>query len=123
MKNWPPLSDFEATVGRLATAEDTRANRAAFLLTSDGVRIGTPISIRLPSYAWFADSTSGEKKRCILLQAEEADGRRYFGGWLIDAGKQIVGMESDFEVVSTEEPIQSPSQRGQPSVDDRSART
>lgn len=106
MKSWPPLSDFEATVGRLATAEDTRANRAAFLLTADGARIGAPIDMPLPSYAWFIDRESGGRKRCVLLQAEEADGRRYFGGWLIDDETQIVGMDSDFAFVSEEEAIQ-----------------
>jgi len=33
MKDWPDLEEFEATVGRLATEEDTRAN------TSKGVDI------------------------------------------------------------------------------------
>jgi hypothetical protein len=106
MKKWPSLSDFEATVGRLATAEDTRANRASFLLTADGVRIGTPVAMPLPSYAWFIDRESGERKRCVVFQAEEADGRRYLGGWLIDDETQIVGMESDFDILSAEEAIQ-----------------
>jgi hypothetical protein len=58
--NWPDLSSFEATVGRLATAEDTRANRASFLLKVDGVRIGTPIEMRLPCFALYRDGEPTE---------------------------------------------------------------
>jgi hypothetical protein len=100
MNDWPPLSDFPATVGRLATADDTRANRAAFLLQSNGVRIGTPIEMPIPCYAWFVDRGSGSRQRCVLFQAEEADGKRYFGGWLIDEKRQIVGIDTDFEIVT-----------------------
>jgi len=100
MKDWPPLSDYSATVGRLATAEDTRANRAAFLLESNGVRIGKPIDIPLPCYAWHVDHDSDTRQRCIIFQAEEADSKRYFGGWLIDDKNQIVGFDTDFEIVT-----------------------
>jgi hypothetical protein len=100
MNDWPPLSDFSATVGRLANAEDTRANRAAFLLESNGVRIGAPIDIPLPCYAWLVDHETGARQRCVIFQAEEADGKRYFGGWLIDEKRQIVGFDSDFELVA-----------------------
>lgn len=97
--NWPDLSSFEATVGRLATAEDTRANRAAFLLQVDGERIGQPIDMPLPCFAWYRDEEHGISKRAVILQAEEADGRRYFGGWLIDDANQIVGFDSDFDIL------------------------
>ena len=102
MSDWPPLSNFSATVGRLATAEDTRANRAAFLLQSNGERIGSPVDLPLPCYAWHVDRDSGARQRCVLLQAEEADGKRYFGGWLLDEERQIVGFDSDFELVPNE---------------------
>jgi hypothetical protein len=104
--NWPDLSSFEATVGRLATAEDTRANRASFLLEADGVRIGTPIPMSLPCFALYRDEEDEEAKRAVVIQAEEADGRRYFGGWLIDDETQVVGFEDDFELL-TEERIRS----------------
>jgi hypothetical protein len=104
--NWPVLSSFEATVDRLATAEDTRANRASFLLEADGVRIGTPIAIPLPCFALYRDEESEDAKRAVVFQAEEADGRRYFGGWLIDDETQIVGFEDDFKLL-TEEQIRS----------------
>ena len=97
---WPPLSDFSATIGRLATAEDTRANRAAFLLEADGQRIGKPIDMLLPCYAWFNDHETGNRQRCILLQAETADEKTYFGGWLPDEERQIVGFDTDFEIVT-----------------------
>jgi hypothetical protein len=100
MNDWPPLSEFSATAGRLATAEDTRANRAAFLLQSNGVRIGLPVDMPLPCYAWHVDHDSGTRQRCVLLQAEEADGKKYFGGWLLDEERQIVGFDSDFELVA-----------------------
>jgi hypothetical protein len=98
--DWPRLSDFSATVGRLATAEDIRAKRAAFLLESEGVRIGKPIELQLPCYAWMVDDETGERKRCIVLQAEEADGTRYMGAWLIDEDSLTVGVESDFEILN-----------------------
>ena len=100
MEDWPPLSEFPATVGRLATAEDTRTNRAAFLLQSNGVRIGTPIDMPLPCYAWHVDHESGARDRCILFQAEEADGKRYFGGWSLEEKRQVVGFDTDFEIIS-----------------------
>ncbi|MEK7951175.1 hypothetical protein [Luteolibacter soli] len=101
LTGWPRLSDFSATVGRLATAEDIRAKRAAFLLESEGVRIGEPIDLKLPCYAWMVDDETGDRERCIVLQAEEADGIRYFGVWLIDQKKPSVGLESDFEIVES----------------------
>jgi hypothetical protein len=100
MNDWPPLSEFSATVGRLATEEDTRANRAAFLLQSNGTRIGAPIDMLLPCYAWFVDHESGARQRCVLLQAEEADGKRYYGGILLNEKRQIVGFDTDFEIVA-----------------------
>ena len=107
---WPDLSSFEATVGRLATAEDTRENRASFLLEADGVRIGRPIHMPLPCFARYNDDESGTTKRCVIFQAEETDGRRYFGGWLIDDETQILGFDSDFEIL-TQEQIESESGR------------
>jgi len=104
--NWPDLSSFEATVGRLATSEDTRANRASFLLEVDGVRIGTPIDMELPCFALYRDEDANEAKRAVVFQAEEADGLRYFGGWLIDDATQIVGFEADFDLL-TQDQIQS----------------
>lgn len=98
--NWPDLASFEATVGRLATAEDTRANRASFLLEADGARIGTPIEMQLPCFALYRDGDTDVAKRAVVFQAEEADGCRYYGGWLIDDETQIVGFEKDFELLS-----------------------
>lgn len=98
--DWPSLTNFTATAGRLATADDTRENRAVFLLQSNGERIGTPIDMPLPCYAWYLDEETGVRQRCVILQAEEADQKRYFGGWLVDEKKQIMGFESDFEVLT-----------------------
>ena len=97
--DWPDLSSFEATVGRLATAEDTRANRASFLLEVDGQRIGEPIDMPLPCFAWYREKQAGTSKRAVVFQAEQANGMRYFGGWLIDDEVQIVGCETDFEIL------------------------
>jgi len=97
--DWPPLSDFPATVGRLATPEDTRANRASFILQSEGQRIGSPLEMPLPRHAWFVDRDTGNRQRCVILQAEEADQKVYFGGWLIDEKRQIVGFDTDFEIL------------------------
>ncbi|WP_309396912.1 hypothetical protein [Cerasicoccus maritimus] len=100
---WPDINSFEATVGRLATAEDTRANRASFILEADGKRIGQPIDMVLPCFAWYHCDEDKEKKRVVIFQAEEADGKRYFGGWLIDDEEQIVGLESDFKILENNE--------------------
>jgi hypothetical protein len=100
---WPELSSFEATVGRLATADDTRANRASFLLEVDGIRIGKPIDMQLPCFALYRDEEANESKRAVVFQAEEADGLRYFGGWLIDDETQIVGFEEDFDLLDQEQ--------------------
>ena len=112
--NWPDLSSFEATVGRLATAEDTRANRASFLLEVDGVRIGTPIDMHLPCFALYRDEDANESKRAVVFQAEEADGIRYFGGWLIDDETQIVGFEDDFHLLNREQIQSEQGAAGQP---------
>jgi hypothetical protein len=100
--DWPPLSDFEATSGRLATEDDTRANRAVFLLQSSGVRVGTPMNLSLPCYAWLTEKDSGERKRCIIIQAEVLDGKEYFGAWLVDDKKQAIGTSAEFEVIRNE---------------------
>ncbi len=98
--NWPDITQFEATVGRLATKEDTNKNRASFLLQSkDGQRIGKPIEMELPCFALFHDEDCDEPKRTVIFQAEEADGIKYFGGWLIDDETQIVGYDTDFEII------------------------
>jgi hypothetical protein len=96
---WPEISEFTATSGRLATDDDIRANRASFILQSDGVRIGRPIDIPLPCFAWYQDKDCDQPKKAVVFQAEEADGKRYFGGWLLDDRTQIVGMEIDFTLL------------------------
>ena len=96
--DWPPLSNFTATVGRLATAEDTRAGRAVFLLNADGIRIGLPIDMPLPCFAWYVDRETGERRKCVVIQAEEADQKRYFGGQFIDEDNQVVGFDTDFDL-------------------------
>jgi hypothetical protein len=103
---WPPLTDFEGTSGRLATKEDTHANRAAFLLQDEGGnRIGEPFDMPLPQFAYYVDHESGTRERCVLFQAEVADGKVYFGGWLIDQDNQVVGFASDFELLGTSPPV------------------
>ena len=99
--SWPPLTDFPASVGRLAIDDDIRAGRATFLLQSEGERIGNPIPMELPVYAWFVDADSGERKRCVIIQAEQADDIRYYGARLIDTDEPLVGFESDFEILKS----------------------
>lgn len=103
--DWPRLSDFSATSGRLATKEDTNANRASFLLQDEaGNRIGSPVEMVLPQFACYVDHESGSRERCVVFQAEAANGKVYFGGWLIDQETQIVGFASDFELLGTNNP-------------------
>lgn len=101
--DWPSISEYAATVGRLATAEDIHEGRAAFLLHSDGVRIGHPIEMTLPAFAWYVDRETDERQQCVLLQAEEADGKRYFGAELLEEDNLVVGFDTDFELVENVE--------------------
>lgn len=55
----------------------------------------------LPQFAYHVDHESGYRERCVLFQAEAADGKVYFGGWLIDQENQVVGFASDFELLGT----------------------
>lgn len=104
--DWHRLTDFSATSGRLATKEDTNANRASFLLQDEaGNRIGTPVDIMLPQFAYYVDHESGSRERCVLFQAEAADGKVYFGGWLIDQQNQVVGFPSEFELLGINVPL------------------
>ena len=59
--------------------------------------------MKLPTFALYRDEDAGVPKRVVVLQAEEAEGRRYFGGWLIDDKTQILGFEEDFELLSEEQ--------------------
>jgi hypothetical protein len=104
--DWPRLTNFSSTSGRLATKEDTNANRASFLLQDEaGNRIGSPVEMILPQFAYQVDHESGSRERCVLFQAEAADGKVYFGGWLIDQNIQVVGFASDFELLGTSPPV------------------
>ena len=98
---WPPLSDYQATAGRLATEQDINACQAAFLLHSKGgARIGQPVTIELPVFAWFIDHDTQQRNRCVLLQAEHADGITYYGGWMIDEKRLIAGFPTDFAIIT-----------------------
>jgi hypothetical protein len=69
-------------------------------LEVDGIRIGTPIDMQLPCFALYRDEEAEVPRRVVVFQAEEANGCRYFGGWLIDEETQILGFEEDFELLS-----------------------
>jgi len=61
--------------------------------------ISKPLPIKIPQYAYLRDS----KQRGILVQAEEAEGKKLFGVRSLD-GAEIVTLESDVELLGINKP-------------------
>ena len=79
---WPSLPSDGYIRGRPATEADIEAGRAVFV-AADGDRvIGRPLPITIPQYAYFLDE--GKRVPAIVVQAEEARGRKLLGARLFD---------------------------------------
>jgi hypothetical protein len=102
--NWPSLPTDGYIRGRPATKADVEAGRAVFV-AADGDRvIGRPLPITIPEYAYFLNE--GKRVPAIVLQAEEARGRKLLGARLL-TGDQVAGFISDFELLGTRAPSKS----------------
>ena len=51
------------------------------------------------------DQDTGNRQPCVLLQADEADGKRYFGGWLFEEQRQIIGLDTDFVLIREDDAL------------------
>jgi len=105
--SWPSLSEFKATSGRAATAADVAAGAAVFVMQDGGTPIGQPIDIVLPQYAFHLDADTGKKERCIVIQAEEARGRRLIGAYALPDRQLLAGFYNEFQLLGTTSPSSS----------------
>jgi hypothetical protein len=102
--DWPDLSKYQATVGRAATTNDVKEGRAVFVLASQGLPIGNPIKISLPQYALHHDEETKKKAPCIVIQAEEANGQKLIGCYLIPSNELLAGFLNEFELLGQTKP-------------------
>jgi hypothetical protein len=102
---WPPLPREGFIVGRAATKADVEAGNAVFV-AADGDRvIGNPIALDIPQYAYFNDR--GVRVPAIVLQAEEARGKKLLGARLVN-GQFVAGLITDFTLLGKERPNSAP---------------
>ena len=93
---WPPLLKQGFMVGHSATQADVTAGNAAFVAAIGGVTIGKPLAIAIPQYAYYKNGN--EKLPVIVIQAEEAQGKKLIGARLV-TGQDVVGFITDFELL------------------------
>jgi len=72
-----------------------------------GTPIGQPIDIVLPQYAFHLDADTGKKERCIVIQAEEARGRRLIGAYALPDRQLLAGFYNEFQLLGTTSPSSS----------------
>ena len=105
---WPPLPVKGFIRGRAATKADTDTGNAVFATSASAGDAGltsTPLDLVIPQYAYFNDGP--KKVPVIVVQAEEAKGRKLIGARFFD-GKPVVGFITDFELLGTTPPKQRP---------------
>ena len=102
---WPALNQFSATPGRAATAKDVEKGSAVFVLTNSGKPIGKPINIVLPQYAFHRDEETGKKTPCVVIQAEQANGQKLIGAYLLPEKALFAGLYDEFELLGTKPPV------------------
>ena len=100
---WPALAGIPFIEGRAATEEDVDNRSAVFVLKADDLYIGTPIDIELPQYALYHNE-KGEAEQVIVIQAEEAQGKKVLGAVQVKTGQYLVGLFHDFELLGTDGP-------------------
>ncbi|OHC90991.1 MAG: hypothetical protein A3J87_04915 [Sideroxydans sp. RIFOXYB12_FULL_59_6] len=101
---WPQLETVKFVTGRSAVEEDVSEGRAVFVLKSGEKPIGHSIEMVIPQYAFHVDAETKEKTPCVLIQAEEADGRKYGGCRSVLDGSYLVGFISEFDLLGTKLP-------------------
>jgi len=102
--NWPDLADFQVVIGRPATEADVNAGKAVFVIRHGGVLAGRPLPIKLPQYAYHIDGETKKRTPCILIQAEEAAGRRLGGCRTLPDDSLLAGFIEEFQLIGTVKP-------------------
>jgi len=95
---WGPINIKEwrktpVVSGRLATEEDVKTGTAVFYLQNAQELGAKPIHLEIPMPAILEDKDDGIKVPVILVQAEEADGKKYVGYRLIAGGNGMCSLD------------------------------
>lgn len=98
---WPALPTSGFITGRAATKADVAAGNAGFALADGSVQMSSPLPIDIPQYAYFNDA--GMQVPVILIQAEEARGKKFAAGLAAD-GSTVAGFLSDFVLLGRRPP-------------------
>ena len=93
---WPALPSQGFIRGRPATRADVAAGNALFVAAIGEKVIGRALEMQIPQYAYYNDG--GRKVRVVVVQAEEAEGKKIVGARAVD-GTPIVGFVADFELL------------------------
>jgi hypothetical protein len=101
---WPSLAGYPFISGRAATTNDLAANRAVFVMQSDGQAIGHPLDIKIPQYAFYIDGQTHKRTPCIIIQAEEGRGQQIIGSRMLPDGNALAGLYQDFEFLGETRP-------------------
>lgn len=101
---WPPLPKTGFISGRVATTSDIAAKNAVFVAEEGGVPIGKPLGITIPQYAVYLDQETGKKVPVLVIQAEEARGKKLIGARSILDGAELVALLWEFELLGTNVP-------------------
>ncbi len=117
---WPPLPSIGFISGRVATQEDIDQDIAVFgfpkKLAAEQVSKLTgvedaqavecagsePLDILIPQYAIL--NLDGQRRPCIIVQGEEADGSKIVACTLIEDNTVTIGLLEDFELLGQEPP-------------------
>jgi hypothetical protein len=103
MITWPSLSEYRGVSGRPAKADDVASGSAIFVLQDSGTPIGRSIDIVVPQYGFHIDE-DGVKRQCIVIQAEEARGKRLIGAYRLPEREMFAGFYDEFELLGTSPP-------------------
>jgi hypothetical protein len=76
---------------RTATEDDVMKGTATFYLS--GTVDHKTIDIDLPSLALLTDNETGDKIEVVVIQAEQADGRRLIGYRPLDGGNGVCELD------------------------------
>jgi len=102
--SWPDLSMIKYMSQRSATEADINDGAAVFLLQSEGVNIGAPMSLDIPQYAIHTDGETGEISNVVVIQAEEANGQQVTGAFVVGSNKFMAGLVNEFKLLGKSKP-------------------
>lgn len=96
---WPDLSTIKYVSQRPATEADINEGAAVFILQSEGINIGNPMSMDIPQYAIHTDGETGEKSNVVVIQAEEANGQQVIGAVIVGSNEFMAGLANEFKLL------------------------